>query len=531
LVTMQWWNDIWLNEGFATFMSGKPIEAWKPEWHLELDKPVQTDTALTVDSQLSTRPIRAKEMEAGGGAFDAAITYDKTSSVLRMVEEWIGPDNFRDAIRTYLKKYSWGNAAAEDFWAVMKASSKQPTDAVLESFIDFTGAPLLHVMESCDANQRQITIAQTRMLPNGATAPSQTWTVPVCVSGGSCALLTQPSETLGAMFDCLHPTFLSRNGAGYFLVDYPTAERVDLRSHLADLNAAERIWYEGNEWLLARFNLRDAGEYLALVRAMPRTSAPRPLVGAIAEHLVYLDQRLVTGANRAQWQKLVRDALRGYAPFTFETPAGETSEQRIARSYVLWALGYTGDPQTIAAARQTAEQYMKDPSSVDALIADRALRITAVYGDAPFFDRVVAQLEKAPTPELGNRYRGLLSLFRDPQVEEKAIAYIYSDKVRLQDLPQSVSTMFVDPATRPAAWAAAKGRWSDLEKRSFGTVGRITGSLANFCDPESRTDVTSFFEQHPMRAGQRTLRRAVESIDTCIAFRAAQQKRFDEALK
>ncbi|HSP15228.1 MAG TPA: M1 family metallopeptidase [Thermoanaerobaculia bacterium] len=532
LVTMKWWNDIWLNEGFATFMSAKPIEAWKPEWRGDLDKPVQTDTALNVDSQLSTRPIRGPATaEGGGGFFDATITYDKTSSVLRMVEEWIGPDAFRDAIRAYLKKYAWSNAAAEDFWASMKGSSQQPIDVVLQSFTDLTGAPLLHVVESCDANQRSITLMQERMLPRGAAVSTGSWTIPVCISGRvKCELMTKPSETFTPPIECERPLLFSRNGAGYFVLDYPSSERVDVRNHLREFAPSERIWFHGNEWLLTRNNRLDISQYLALLKAMPRP-AERQTIAAITDNLVFLDQRLVNARNRAAWQAFVHDVLRGDAPFTWEAPAGETSEQRISRAAVLWTLGYAGDAQIIAGARRVAAQYMKDPAAVDALIADRALRLSAVHGDEAFFNQVLDQLAGAQSPEVAARYRNLLPLFRDPKVNARAIEFIYSDRIRNQDLPVVATAMFPDPVTRPAAWAAAKARWSDIQQRSTATGGRIAASTASFCDPESKKDVEAFFAEHPPRGGQRGLSRALESIDTCIAFRATQQGSFDEAMK
>jgi aminopeptidase N len=531
LVTMKWWNDIWLNEGFATFMSEKPIEAWKPEWRQDLDKPAATDVALVVDSQLSTRPIRTPAAADNGGAgFDAAITYDKTAAVLRMVEDWIGPDQFRDAIRVYLKKYSWSNAAAEDFWGVMKASSNQPIDSVLESFIDLTGVPLLHVSDTCDANGRQVTIAQERMLPQGATAPAETWMMPVCTRDGACRVINAATQTFASQVACAQPLFLSHNGAGYFLTDYSAGERKALLAHLADLSAQERISYHGNEWLLSRFNRRDLGDYLQLLRAMPRNPVERPMITAIAENLVFLDQRLVTDQNRAAWRRFVREVLRGYAPFTWDTPAGETSEQRIDRAYVLWALGYSGDRDVIAGARKVAAKYIENSASVDALIADRALRLAAVYGDEAFFNRVLEQLAKAPTPEIANRYRGLVPLFRDPKLTTHALAYIYGDQVRTQDLAIVASAGLADPSTRNAAWAEAKSRWGETAKRSPGSAGRIIAATAAFCDPESKKDVETFLTSHGTRTGQRAMSRALESIDTCIAFRNLQQQSFDRAI-
>jgi aminopeptidase N/puromycin-sensitive aminopeptidase len=401
LVTMKWWDDIWLNEGFATFMSTKPLEAWKPEWRTDLDMPVETDDALTVDSQRTTRPIRLPAAsENSSNLFDPGIVYGKTASVLRMVEEWVGKDAFRDAIRVYLKKYSWSNAAAEDFWATIKGSARQPIDVVLQSFVDTTGVPLLHVSENC-------TVTQERLLPKTETPVKQTWTIPVCASGAPCRVISDSAK----LPSC--DRFLSRNGASYYVVDYPAATRAAFRGKLKSFPPAERIAYRGNEWILVRTGHREAGEYLGLLRAMPRP-AERQVVTETIDSLSYLALRLVDDDNREAWRAFVRDAVRGHAPATWDAPKGETSEQRISRANVLWALGYlAADAEVIAGAKRTAERYMADPASVDALIGDRALRLAAVYGDEAFFTRVTEQLAKAATPELQARYRNLLPLFRD----------------------------------------------------------------------------------------------------------------------
>lgn len=539
LVTMAWWDDIWLNEGFATFMTNKPLAAWHPEWRVDLDQVNGINGSLGLDSQRATRPIRqkAESRDEINALFDG-IAYGKTAAVLRMLEDWAGEDAFRDGIRAYLKKYSYSNAAAEDWWGTMTATTKQPFDAVMKSFVDQPGAPLLHVSESCAADgTRTVTVSQERMTLKSAAPVAQTWTIPICAdvvgstSTPPCRIISKATDTF-TLPACDRPAFLRRNGAGYYVIDYSPSMRSALRGHVAELPPSEQIALHGNEWLLLRNLREDVADYMALVRALPRP-AERSLVGSVVGNIGYINDRLIDDRNRAAWQGWVRDAVRGFAPATWDAPAGETAEQRIIRANVLGTLAYIGnDPDAVAGAKRIAEQYMKDPSSVDAVIADRALPVAALNGDEAFFNAVLEHIKTASTPEIQERYRSLIPLFRDPKLYARAIEFVYSDQVRSQDLPQLAAELIYSPvpANRQVGWAAAKSHWELLQQRIPTAIGAITGSAGAFCDPQMKQDVQAFFAAHPAGTGERALRRGLESLDTCIAFRAAEQASLNSAL-
>jgi aminopeptidase N len=534
LVTMKWWDDIWLNEGFATFMAPKPLIAWHPEWRGDLDQVGGTNGSLGVDGTRSTRPIRQKaETRNEINALFDGIAYGKTAAVLRMEENWVGEETFRDGIRAYLKKYSYGNAAAEDWWGTMTTATKQPFDVVMKSFVDQTGAPLLHATEACGPDgKRTVTITQERLLPRSAPPVAQAWSIPIC-SHDAGAPAASPCRMISKALDsfvtpaCDLPVFLSRNGAGYFVTDYSPTMRSALRAHVGEMPPAEQISLHGNEWLLVRSMREDVSDYLALVRALPRP-AERTLVSAMANNIEFLNSRLVDDTNRAAGETYVRAVMRGFAPLTWDAPDGETAEQRIMRATVLGILGVEGrDPEVVAGARRVAEQYMTNPSSVDAVIADRALPIVAINGDEALFDQVLEHIKTAPTPEIGRRYRDLVPLFRDPKLIARAVDYIYSDQVRSQDLPGMAGELFFNPAAKQTAWNAAKAHWEMLNQKVPTAIGAVTGSTSTFCDAASKADVQSFFATHPPGAGERALKRAMDAIDTCIAFKNAEQSSFN----
>ena len=157
LVTMKWWDDIWLNEGFATWMANKPLAAWKPEWRVDLDDAADTQGALGIDALRSTRAIRMKveTPEEINEVFDG-IAYEKTAAVLRMIEKYVGPDAFRKGVASYLKKYWYSNAAGEDFWNEVARVTGKPVDRIMRSFVDQIGAPVLTVRSSCSQNTSEL---------------------------------------------------------------------------------------------------------------------------------------------------------------------------------------------------------------------------------------------------------------------------------------------------------------------------------------------------------------------------------------
>ena len=535
LVTMKWWDDIWLNEGFATFMTEKPLAAWKPEWNAELDRAAATVFSLGIDATRSTRAIRTQVETSDeiNQLFDG-IAYGKTAAVLRMVEQWLGEPTFREGIRAYLQKYSWSNAAAEDLWSTMAAVSKQPVDAVMKSFVDQPGAPLLHSDDACSQGARRLDLAQERLLPQRQSA-EQTWTIPICARKvGSakpepCVMISDRTAQM-TLSGCDSPLFLSRNGRGYFVTDYSEAERAALRGRLRDLSAMERISMQGNEWLLVRNLRRDVNDYLGLAAALPRP-AERSIVESVANSLEFLDRRLVTDASRARWQRRVGELLRGFAPVTWQTPQGESEEARIARASVLSTLGEVGgNAHLIAGARSITERYLRDPALVDPTLAGAALNIAARWGDRGLFDRFRSHYEQEKIPFVKGRYLRAMTDFRDPKIVRQAIDFAFSGAIRTQDLPGFLGSLLQNPASRAQTWTAVQSHWADLTREIPSSIGAITGSLGSFCDADTKKDIESFFATHPAGAGSRGLRRALEAIDTCVAFRNAQQASFDRAL-
>ena len=214
LVTMQWWDDLWLNEGFATWMSSHPLAAWKPEWNIPVDDAAEAQRALNLDALRSTHPIHARvetpaEIEE---SFDT-ITYEKGAAVLRMIEHYVGAEAFRNGVNAYLRAHAYGNATSEDFWTALAAASRRPVDKILPTFVNQPGAPLIEVSLRCEANNtitRGVFKQQRFTLEPGANggAPGTVWQVPVCTkiqgsnSPGSCSVLDQEEQIIDVAHGC-----------------------------------------------------------------------------------------------------------------------------------------------------------------------------------------------------------------------------------------------------------------------------------------------------------------------------------------
>ena len=231
LVTMKWWNDIWLNEGFATWMSWKPLEAWKPEWNMGEQEIAETLGALNADSLPSVRTIRANaETPADIQALFDGIAYGKAASVLRMVEAYVGPEQFQNGVNAYLAKHAYGNATAEDFWNQIAETSGNPVDRIMKSFTEQPGAPLISVTTECKGGKTEVTLAQERYLSDAAKMAAgsrEIWPVPVNLMPSSTKtpsyhLLTKKQEIV-ELPGCSQWVFANAGGRGYYRTSYDPA--------------------------------------------------------------------------------------------------------------------------------------------------------------------------------------------------------------------------------------------------------------------------------------------------------------------
>jgi aminopeptidase N len=537
LVTMSWWDDVWLNEGFASWMETKPIAAWKPEWHLELDDVEDTGGALNTDSLANTRPIHqnAETPEQITELFDI-IVYTKAAAVLRMLESYLGADAFRAGVNKYLQQHSYGNATSDDFFRTLADVSKKPVGDVMSGFVNQPGAPLVSVKAQCNGKTTNVTLSQTRYFYDAdlfRSGTNESWLIPVCMrlgteSGNSgheqCGLLSKKQESF-TLPQCA-PWVLANTGAkGYFRSAYePEVIRKISAGLEAKLSAPERIRLLGDEWALVRVGQHRIGDYLALAAGFQgdRNSA---VMGELTNQLRYITDYLVTDSDVAAYEAWVRHLFTPAArELGWQPAAGESDDRKTLRAYVLDALGYSGrDPQTLAEASRLAQLALENPSAVDASVARTVFHLAATNGDAILYDKMLARMKKASLPEERAVLMESLSEFRDPKLLERTLRLALTPEIRSQDMAFLISDVIENPVGRRTGWDFMRTHWGEIEKILGGfNTGGLVASTSAFCDAGMHDEVKDFFATHKAPAQERTLKQSLEGINYCVNFHSLQ---------
>jgi aminopeptidase N len=535
LVTMKWWDDVWLNEGFATWMSSKPVQAWKPEWNFNLDDVSGTGGTLNVDSLANTRPIhQAAETPAQIQELFDGIAYGKAASVLRMLESYLGEETFRAGVNAYLNQHKYANATAEDFWQAQAQTSKKPVDQIMPTWVQQAGVPIINVKAQCSGNSTSVSVTQQRYYFDRSKfeAPNdQLWQIPLCLKGSAsgdalkCELLTKKEETF-TLPGCSTWVLGNAGASGYYRVGYePEAVRALASVATTKLTPGERIGLQNDIWASVRVGREPVGDYLAFAQGL-QSDRNRAVLEDVLGRLNYIGQYLVSGSDREGYQTWLRQFLApAMKEVGWEPKPGESDEQKTLRSRLVGALGYDArDPEVLAEARKIADKAIADPSSVDHELAGGALPLAAINGGPDFYDKVLAAMKSTKSPEEYYAYFFTLPQFSDQKLLQRTLDLAISPDVRSQDALQLVTGVLSNPAGQQLAWDFIRQHWSELEKAGgpFASA-QVVGATSTFCDAGLRDQVTEFFTAHKVAAAERTYKQSIERINNCVDLKTQQE--------
>lgn len=552
LVTMSWWDDLWLNEAFASWMGAKIVEEVFPEHQAGLELLEWAQGAMRTDSLLSARQIRQPitsnhDIE---NAFDS-ITYGKGGAVLAMVESWLGEEPFRRGVRRYLEKHRWGNARTDDLIAALSEAAGSDVGTTMRSFLEQPGVPLVRAAVRCEDERTTLALTQKRYFPLGSAGDaSQTWSIPICIRFDAgkgvekrCFVLNESQTELeldGASASCPSWILPNADGAGYYRFALEGAALGELLARgFGELNAREQLALADSLDAAFESGAVSAADLLDVLPTLAKADA-RSVATAPMGLLRFAHDRLLSESGQEAARRYSRSI---YLPLLkklgWTKRPKEDGETALFRGEVIAHLAlFARDPAARREALRRAHAFTGygksggaklDPKAVDTNIVETALSVAVQEGDEAFFDHLLGIFEGSQDTILRSRLLRALGSAIDPKLAARARALALDPRLRVNETGLPLRKQSAMPETRQATWKWIVENTDALIARMGDSAGYLPYYGKIFCDRQGADDVRKLFEAPIEYRGQRTtrvqtlsggprnLRAALEGIDLCAA--------------
>ncbi|CAN5669230.1 M1 family metallopeptidase [soil metagenome] len=531
LVTMGWWNGIWLNEAFATFMEMLTTDAYRPEWARWTDFGLARSAAFDTDSLSNTRPIEYEVITAADseGMFDV-LTYEKGASVVRMLQQYLGDDRFQAGIRLYLRTHAYANTETTDLWDAIEEATGEPVRQIMDSWIFRPGHPAITVARTADGTG--LTVGQSRFsfLPDaaaGITAPTEEpRSVPVVLRvghGEATSLHRLLLDDVEATVSLEHPADWvvgNHEGNGFYRVELGDEDLAAVASRaLSDLSPLERYGLVEDEWALLLAGRGSVTRVLGLLRSLAAEtdlSVWQRIVGVLGG----LDR--VGGADQhdalaARVRALLGPAL--HALGTTKAP-GEPERTTALRATLFEASARIGeDAEQLAVAQGHFTALGADPDAVDADLADAVVRVVAAHADQETWDELRERAASARTPQDRLRHQGALADSSDPALVRRFCDLVLTDEVRTQDGLFLLRRALANRHATAEVWAFVVDHWDELTTRfPSASVPRLIDGVRGVTDRELATAIAAFLAAHPVPQGATVIRQHLERMWVSVAL-------------
>ena len=510
LVTMRWWNGIWLNEAFATFMEIAACDAYRPDWERWTSFGVERSGAFEVDSLLTTRTVEFEvHSPSDADAMFDVLTYQKGGSLLRMLEQYLGPERFREGVGHYLRLHAHANTETADLWDAIEATSGEPVRRIMDPWIWQPGYPLIRA--SLDGTST-LRLQQHRFLFDGdAETEELTWPVPVHVRVGdtTTTVLLDSSETAIPLADddAGLTVVVNAGGSGYFRVGYDDALRARLGPDaLSQLTTLERYNLVDDAWAATVAGELAPIDLLAFLEGF-RDERDHAVWQAIVIALRGLGRLLGDGPGRDAFRRRVRGLAAPTLADLGEPEQGESGLTAKLRGLLVGAVGVLGgDAGVQARSREWYDAASADPNAVDPELAAAATTVVAATGDAATYERLRDRFLDATTPQEQLRHLYALAEFDDADLLLATCEFALSGAVKTQNAPFVLRAAIANRHHGALAWAFVRDSWAEADA-AFppGTMIRMVDAVKFLNTYELVDDVAAFFAEHPMgdqRLGQ-----------------------------
>lgn len=436
LVTMGWWDDIWLNESFASWMAARETERRHPDWHWLENRDANKEDAMAADALPASHAIQqhvSDELQATA-VFDPQITYRKGEAILRMFEAYIGPDVFRSGVRRYIREHAFWNATTADLWDALSRASGADLRTILSGWTQQAGFPLVSVTAECDASgSRSLHFSQQRFLLDGTGSEALRWQIPLQIRVGSAGkpvplLLTDDRHGVAAG-RCDEPLSVNADGFGFYRVRYDTPTLAIDTRWFAALPDADRIALLDDQWALVEAGREPLATYLRLAAAMGDDLDARAweqITAALS--VVELDERGTPGhdAFTAYARTLLRPV---FDRLGWDSSPGENPDRQRVRRALIGALGAWGDGEIIAEARRRFAAFVRDPKAIATDDQAAVLAVVAQYADGNAFEQLHAIARGAQDEAELRRYYNALMYVQDADLAGRALQIALSEEI------------------------------------------------------------------------------------------------------
>jgi puromycin-sensitive aminopeptidase len=523
LVTMAWWEGIWLNEAFANLMQMKTTDARRPEWKRWLAfANVEVPWAMNVDQLVSTRPV---EFAIGSPdeidqMFDA-ITYGKGSAVLHMVDEFTGPERFRDGVRNYLHAHEYANTATADLFESLDGASEWPVSDIMSTWLYRKGFPLVEVRRTAGG----VRLAQRRYLVIPDPSDTTTWQVPIELRGSAAGapfsrkVLLTGEEMIVDVGD-VDWIVANAGGHGYYRTQYADDLFADLLAHVDELDDLERYWLVSDTLALVRSGEVGAAAFLDLVTEFVAERV-QAIWSVILGGLATIEHHALAPATRPAFEAYVRAVVGAPLDRLGPDPSdADTDLDRKLRGELLVALGVLGrDPSTIARCERIAGAVL-DGASVDPEVATAALAVVAHGADRATGDRLWAAYRNTRTPIEQARFLRAVAAVDAVDLATEVFDQIVAGGIKTQDRAW-VFARLLSSSAGPEVWRRATEQWDAFLAAIPGlTRSRVVEGISALSEPAVAGEVAAFLAEHPIAEATHSVRQNLERLDANVRLRA-----------
>ena len=485
LVTMRWWDDLWLNEGFATWMEAKVVDRLRPSFGARTQRVLDTQSVMDTDALSSARAVRQPVHSTSDAmeAFDG-ITYEKGAAILTMIEQYIGEETFQRAVRNYIRANAWKNASADDLLHALDAASGKNITQIASTFLDKPGVPNVAIATECTKSGVTLrsTVSSWKPLGSDRSPVSAPWTVPMCLhvdgSKNAGCSLASPETTARELAGAACPAWIYPNEhqAGYYRFSLDPKAAAALVGVHAQFEPAERIGLAANLWASVRSGALSPATYLDL---LPRfdTDPDRHVVSAVLDGLYDIDEALIEDSARLAFRAyvsarlLARKRELGWEPV--KGAKDETDDPALLRHSVIRALGELAeDETTLREADKYLEAWLRDPSTVNGDTAEMAAELGSRRAGLPRLEALRIAAKTAKTPE--NRILALRAMggFADPSVLRAALDLTLTDEIRVSEMRYLTGSALSHRASTPIVYDWIKRNWGALRTKLAGPLAR-----------------------------------------------------------